>query len=106
MAPMWDRIDPLAEKYFGISPYAYCGGDPVNKGDYDGENIFRVFTYIDKDGTQSVAIIVEETEDKFDLVYADSSKDPLKLTDQSIMSEVHFEKWNQQTSLFYFVNRG
>jgi len=36
MAPMWDRIDPLAEKYYGISPYAYCGGDPVNRGDYDG----------------------------------------------------------------------
>jgi hypothetical protein len=25
-----------AEKYYGISPYAYCGGDPVNLGDYDG----------------------------------------------------------------------
>ena len=36
MAPMWDRIDPLAEKYYGISPYAYCGGDPVNKVDMDG----------------------------------------------------------------------
>jgi len=39
MAPMWDRIDPLAEKYYGISPYAYCGGDPVNFGDYDGREI-------------------------------------------------------------------
>ena len=36
MAPMWDRVDQLSEKYYGISPYAYCGGDPVNKGDYDG----------------------------------------------------------------------
>ena len=36
MLPMWDRVDPLAEKYYGISPYVYCGGDPVNKGDYDG----------------------------------------------------------------------
>ena len=37
MAPMWDRLDPMAEKYYyGISPYAYCGGDPVNFGDYDG----------------------------------------------------------------------
>lgn len=33
IAPMWDRIDPLAEKYYGISPYAYCGGDPENKID-------------------------------------------------------------------------
>ncbi len=37
MMPSWDRIDPLAEKYYGISPYAYCGGDPVNLGDYDGK---------------------------------------------------------------------
>ena len=36
MAPMWDRIDPLAEKYYGISPYAFCGGDPVNKMDNTG----------------------------------------------------------------------
>ena len=36
MMPSWDRIDPLVEKYYGISPYAYCGGDPVNLGDYDG----------------------------------------------------------------------
>lgn len=23
-------IDPLAEKYTPVSPYAYCAGDPVN----------------------------------------------------------------------------
>ena len=27
-----------AEKYYGISPYVYCGGDPVNFGDYNGED--------------------------------------------------------------------
>ena len=29
-------IDPLAEKYPGISPYAYCNGNPVNFVDPDG----------------------------------------------------------------------
>ena len=38
MAPMWDRIDSKAEDYYHISPYAYCGGDPVNFGDYDGQD--------------------------------------------------------------------
>ena len=38
MMPTWDRIDPLAEKFYGISPYSYCGGDPVNFGDYNGED--------------------------------------------------------------------
>ena len=26
----WDRVDPLCEKYYGISPYAYCMNNPVN----------------------------------------------------------------------------
>jgi len=29
-------VDPLAEKYYSISPYAYCGGDPVNRIDPSG----------------------------------------------------------------------
>ena len=32
----WDRMDPLCEKYYGISPYAYCGGNPMNAVDPDG----------------------------------------------------------------------
>ena len=26
----WNAIDPMAHKYFGTSPYNYCGNDPVN----------------------------------------------------------------------------
>ncbi|MBQ3944886.1 MAG: hypothetical protein II670_04660 [Alphaproteobacteria bacterium] len=33
-----------AEKYYGISPYTYCGGDPVNLGDYDGMDIYEFDT--------------------------------------------------------------
>ena len=32
-APMtgrWNTMDPMCEKYYGISPYASCGDDPVN----------------------------------------------------------------------------
>ena len=32
----WLVPDPLSEKYYGISPYAYCAGDPVNLVDPDG----------------------------------------------------------------------
>ena len=39
MAPMWDKPDSKAEDYYPISPYAYCGGDPVNLGDYDGKRV-------------------------------------------------------------------
>ena len=35
-------IDPLAEKYQNISPYAYCNGNPVNFVDPDGRAIGTV----------------------------------------------------------------
>ena len=35
--PMWTSVDPLAEKYYNVSPYAYCSGDPVNRFDPDGK---------------------------------------------------------------------
>ena len=36
----WDRMDPLCEKYYNISPYAYCGNNPVNAIDINGDSIF------------------------------------------------------------------
>lgn len=32
----WTTMDPLAEKYYSISPYSYCGNNPVNLIDPDG----------------------------------------------------------------------
>ena len=29
-------MDPMAQKYYGLSPYAYCAGDPVNLVDPEG----------------------------------------------------------------------
>ena len=38
----WDRIDPLCEKYYSTSPYAYCENDPVNTVDSDGRSGWEV----------------------------------------------------------------
>ena len=46
LLPLWDRVDPLAEKYYGVSPYAYCLGDPVSKVDYEGSKVVTVL-YVD-----------------------------------------------------------
>lgn len=35
----WDRMDPLSEKYYSTSPYAYCANNPVNANDPDGRAI-------------------------------------------------------------------
>jgi len=43
----WDRLDPLCEKYYGVSPYAYCANNPVKFIDPDG----RVMgDYLDSNG--------------------------------------------------------
>ncbi|WP_455498823.1 RHS repeat domain-containing protein [Coprobacter sp.] len=34
--PHFTSIDPLCEKYYSISPYAYCTGNPVNRIDATG----------------------------------------------------------------------
>ena len=32
----WLSQDPMAEKYYSISPYAYCHNDPINRFDVNG----------------------------------------------------------------------
>ena len=44
----WNTMDKMCEKYYGISPYASCGDDPVNEVDPDGKDIYIVYT--DKNG--------------------------------------------------------
>ncbi|MDR1552838.1 MAG: RHS repeat-associated core domain-containing protein [Prevotellaceae bacterium] len=36
----WFTQDPLAEEYYPLSPYAYCGNNPVTMIDPDGEGFF------------------------------------------------------------------
>ncbi len=39
----FSTMDPLAEKYYDISPYAYGGNNPVNAVDPDGRDIYMLF---------------------------------------------------------------
>ena len=34
----WFGVDPLLEKYYGVSPYVYCGNNPLNIIDPDGRD--------------------------------------------------------------------
>ena len=45
----WMTPDPLAEKYYDISPYVYCLGNPVKFIDPDGRKV--VIWYKDTNGT-------------------------------------------------------
>ena len=43
---MWLSVDPMADKYPSISPYAYCAWNPVKLVDPDGRDVWEV----DKNG--------------------------------------------------------
>jgi len=36
----WLSVDPMADKYPSLSPYAYCGWNPVKLVDPDGRDIW------------------------------------------------------------------
>ena len=38
----WTAADPLSEKYYGISPYVYCLGNPISVIDPDGMDIWTM----------------------------------------------------------------
>ena len=52
---MWLSVDPLFEKYAGMSSYNYCAGNPVKLVDPDGEEPYNPFTKLpyDKEAKRS-----------------------------------------------------
>jgi len=51
-APIWTAVDPLAEKYYSVSPYVYCLNNPVKFLDPDGKVVYLFATALPTtDGT-------------------------------------------------------
>ena len=44
----WLSMGPLAEKYYGVSPYAFCNNDPVNRFDPNGKWDIKVSAMNDR----------------------------------------------------------
>ena len=59
-------MDPLAEKYYSISPYAYCANNPVNAIDPDGKRLSPIYNLngdflgTDDEGLQGVPIFMDK----------------------------------------------
>ena len=84
----WTTPDPLAEKYYNLSPYAFCNNNPVNFVDPDGMDIWE----IDKSG---VVRWIEES-DEHRLYSVDSlgnrSVDYIEVKDRNILDALTDKK--------------
>ena len=96
-------MDPMAEKYYDISPYVYCAGNPVNLVDPYGRDIWR----INEDGC---IVFIEESDEKFELHNQDSSQS-ITLKDDSMMEALSkgkdissFVTDNTSTNIDEFLN--
>lgn len=58
---IWLSVDPMSDKYSGVSPYVYCANNPVRLVDEDGR---EVSDHIDKYGN-----IIAHYEDGDNSVY-------------------------------------
>ena len=82
--------DPHAEKYYNISPYAYCANSPVNAIDPDGKDIYLM----NEEGRMTLAL---KTDDDFDQVaatrkdkygYTQVTGSSTKINDKGLLSQL------------------
>ncbi len=52
----WHSVDPLAEKYFSMSPYNYVGNNPVMRIDPDGRSFIGAYGTVNNTGSAEVTI--------------------------------------------------
>ena len=58
----WLSVDPMFEKYVGMTPYGYCAGNPVGLVDVDGEDIYML------DEISGRLSLVEKNEESWDQI--------------------------------------
>ena len=58
----WTTQDPMAAKYGSMSPYNYCGGNPINLVDPQGSDIYQY------DNNSGVISLYQKTNDPFDQI--------------------------------------
>ncbi len=66
-ATRFSSIDPLCEKYYHLSPYAFCAANPIRYVDPSGMDIYS----LNQDGT---FVLSTKTDDNFDTIVAESGK--------------------------------
>jgi RHS repeat-associated protein len=86
----WLVPDPLSEKYYGVSPYAYCAGNPVNLVDPEGRtmtdyfNTDGVFIYTDNQDNGKIRIASEAILETAQEMFSSDNEIASYLSDNSV----------------------
>ena len=102
------QIDPLCEKYYSWSPYAYCGGNPVNRIDPYGRKFKWIESQYSNEIYDQVQALRQESE-VFNVLY--TYLDDLKETyyiyvdDRDVQTSIKKQSRNSNTEAGgYFQN--
>ena len=80
----WLSVDPMADKYPSLSPYAYCAWNPIRLVDPDGEDIY----YFDKSGKythkesmkgEHIGVFLSATNKQIKFSFVDPINDPASI---------------------------
>jgi RHS repeat-associated protein len=72
-------VDPMAEKYYHISPYAYCSNNPVNRIDPNGMDDYSI-------NLKGKIELIKETKDEMDRLIALGKNDKIEYDDDGNMT--------------------
>ena len=74
---MWLSVDPMADKYPSISPYAYCAWNPVKLVDPDGREIGDYYdtkgNYLGWDGKQDMNVYIVKNQKSINKIISNTN---------------------------------
>lgn len=106
----WLTPDPLSEKYYDVSPYVYCAGDPVNLVDPDGKKLYfavgtsdtfkrrfaEAIQYMNNKGTSYNIAKLEESELVF---YIGEGKNSFNIDNHTISWDPNYISKNYESGI-------
>ncbi len=80
----WHVLDPLAEKHYSISPYVYCGNEPIGRIDPDGRDDYSV-------NQKGQIELIRKTEEERDKLIALGKNNKIEFNDDGNMVNSSFD---------------
>ena len=101
LSSRWTTMDPMAEKYYSVSPYAFCSNNPVNFVDLDGRDALINIDRESKTITISVNIYIygKEASDELASQYKESISNTWgSIQDLQYDDETYTINWNVEVT--------